>query len=67
MEKELILIVRLKLNSKIDIYLASTTPPPGAYDIGGLDAKGIYYVGKYKGSGAAVFSPTSSHFYESIR
>jgi hypothetical protein len=45
----------------------STTPAPGTYDIGGLDSKGIYYIGKYKSSGAAMFSPTSSHMFESKR
>lgn len=41
-----------------DIYIESTTPPPGTYDIGGLNAFGRYTLCKHPGSGAAVFSPT---------
>ncbi len=54
-------------NSNLDIYLASTTPAPGTYNIGGLDSKGIYYLGKYQGSGATVISPTSGHLFGSKR
>jgi len=47
--------------------LVSTTPAPGTYDIAGLHPKGVYYLGKYKSSGAAMFSPSSSHMFDSKR
>ena len=47
--------------------MTSTTPAPGTYNVTGLDPKGNYYVGKYRSSGAAVFSPTSGHLFGSKR
>ncbi|CAD8161473.1 unnamed protein product [Paramecium pentaurelia] len=42
------------------IYLQSTTPAPGRYDVGGLKAKGNYFIGRYKSSGAPIISPSST-------
>lgn len=41
----------------IDIYIESTTPAPGKYNIGGFSTKGNYFIGKYKSSGAPVIAP----------
>ncbi|CAD8081623.1 unnamed protein product [Paramecium sonneborni] len=42
------------------IYLESTTPAPGRYDLGGLTAKGNYFIGRFKSSGAPVISPSTT-------
>ncbi|CAD8160363.1 unnamed protein product [Paramecium octaurelia] len=42
------------------IYLQSTTPAPGRYDVGGLTAKGNYFFGRFKSSGAPVISPSTT-------
>ncbi|CAD8083679.1 unnamed protein product [Paramecium sonneborni] len=42
------------------IYLESTTPAPGRYNIGGFSQKGNYFIGRYKSSGAPVISPNTA-------
>ncbi|CAD8063195.1 unnamed protein product [Paramecium primaurelia] len=42
------------------IYLESTTPAPGRYNVGGFSQKGNYFIGKYKSSGAPVISPSTA-------
>ncbi|CAD8176036.1 unnamed protein product [Paramecium octaurelia] len=42
------------------IYIQSTTPAPGRYNVGGFSQKGNYFIGKYKSSGAPVISPATA-------
>ncbi|CAD8073233.1 unnamed protein product [Paramecium sonneborni] len=42
------------------IYLESTTPAPGRYNVGGFSQKGNYFICKYKSSGAPVISPSTA-------